>query len=103
MSKSAAQSSNASKKISTSSNANLPPNNKKEIKIDEHQQDIKKVISKYNTNLKTGLTSCQAQKLLKENGLNQLTPPKKTPEWRKFVTQLVGGFSLLLWFVILTY
>lgn len=30
--------------------------------------------------------------------LNQLTPPPETPEWLKFLKQMSGFFSLLLWF-----
>merc|ERR1712127_227490 len=34
---------------------------------------------------------------LERDGLNALTPPKTIPEWVKFLKQLFGGFSMLLW------
>ena len=30
-------------------------------------------------------------------GKNELSPPKETPMWLKFIKTLVGGFQLLLW------
>ena len=30
--------------------------------------------------------------------MNQLTPPKTTPEWVKFCQCLFSGFAMLLWF-----
>lgn len=44
-----------------------------------------------------GLSSTQAAELLAQHGPNALTPPKETPEIIKFLKQMVGGFSLLLW------
>ena len=35
---------------------------------------------------------------IEEHGLNQLTPPKTTPEWVKFCQCLFSGFAMLLWF-----
>ena len=74
-----------------------PLNQWKEIKIDEHLLEITDVVSRYDTNLKRGLTEREAQNRLIKNGLNQLTPPKKVPEWIKFLKQLTSGFSILLW------
>ena len=34
---------------------------------------------------------------LERDGYNELTPPKKTAEWIKFLHHLVGGFATLLW------
>ncbi len=34
---------------------------------------------------------------LKRDGPNAITPPKQVPEIVKFLTQMFGGFSLLLW------
>lgn len=31
------------------------------------------------------------------DGPNALTPPKATPEIVKFLKQMIGGFSILLW------
>ena len=39
----------------------------------------------------------QAASNLARDGLNALTPPKKVPEWIKFLKCIFGGFALLLW------
>ena len=44
-----------------------------------------------------GLSNEQAEERLKRDGPNALTPPKQVPEIVKFLMQLFGGFSLLLW------
>ncbi|NXL29493.1 AT12A ATPase, partial [Glaucidium brasilianum] len=44
-----------------------------------------------------GLSSARAAEILARDGLNSLTPPKATPEIVKFLKQMVGGFSILLW------
>uniref|UniRef100_A0A8C3HVT2 Sodium/potassium-transporting ATPase subunit alpha n=1 Tax=Chrysemys picta bellii TaxID=8478 RepID=A0A8C3HVT2_CHRPI len=38
-----------------------------------------------------------AAEILARDGPNALTPPKSTPEIIKFLKQMVGGFSILLW------
>lgn len=72
--------------------------NLKERKIDEHQMDLKDVAAKYETNTVRGLSQAEASQRLIKYGKNMLTPPKQTPEIVKFLKQLAGGFSLLLWF-----
>lgn len=44
-----------------------------------------------------GLSSARAAEILARDGPNSLTPPKATPEIIKFLKQMVGGFSILLW------
>jgi len=44
-----------------------------------------------------GLTTAQAAANFEKFGLNELTPPKTTPLWVKFIEELTGFFSLLLW------
>ena len=44
-----------------------------------------------------GLTTATAKANLERDGPNALTPPKTVPEWVKFLKQLFGGFSMLLW------
>ena len=44
-----------------------------------------------------GLSEKQVEERLKRDGPNALTPPKQVPEIVKFLTQMFGGFSLLLW------
>ncbi|XP_077630825.1 potassium-transporting ATPase alpha chain 2 [Crocuta crocuta] len=70
---------------------------KKELDLDDHKLSIKELEEKYSTNIITGLSSTQAAALLAQNGPNALTPPKETPEIIKFLKQMVGGFSILLW------
>ncbi len=70
----------------------------KDMQIKEHMMQIADVEAKYETNVKTGLGKEQAEQRLTMYGKNQLTPPKQTPEVVKFLKQLAGGFSLLLWF-----
>lgn len=70
----------------------------KDMQVTEHMMEIVDVEAKYETNVKTGLSKEQAEYRLEMYGKNQLTPPKQTPEIVKFLKQLAGGFSLLLWF-----
>nr|XP_044633418.1 LOW QUALITY PROTEIN: potassium-transporting ATPase alpha chain 2 [Equus asinus] len=70
---------------------------KKEVDLEDHKLSIKELERKYGTNIVTGLSSTQAAELLARNGPNALTPPKETPEIVKFLKQMVGGFSILLW------
>ncbi len=51
----------------------------------------------YNNNDLQGLSSELAEEKLKRDGPNALTPPKQTSEIVKFLLQLFGGFSALLW------
>jgi len=44
-----------------------------------------------------GLSVQRANEILAQDGPNQLTPPKTTPEWVKFCKQMFGGFAVLLW------
>lgn len=44
-----------------------------------------------------GLSSTRAAELLARDGPNALSPPKQTPEIIKFLKQMIGGFSILLW------
>uniref|UniRef100_A0A8B9VYK6 Potassium-transporting ATPase alpha chain 2 n=1 Tax=Anas zonorhyncha TaxID=75864 RepID=A0A8B9VYK6_9AVES len=52
---------------------------------------------KYGTSINKGLSSSRAAEILARDGPNSLTPPKATPEIVKFLKQMVGGFSILLW------
>lgn len=70
---------------------------KKELELDEHKIPIEELWARRKTDGQKGLTSAQAAAFLEQDGLNELTPPKTTPEWIKFCKQLFGGFSTLLW------
>ena len=70
---------------------------KKEVELDAHKVDVSELCRRYETDVNKGLTSEQAAAGIRKYGLNQLTPPEKTPEWLKFCKCLFSGFSLLLW------
>lgn len=53
--------------------------------------------ARFGTDLQKGLTTAQAEARRKEEGKNMLSPPKTTPEIVKFLLQMFGGFSTLLW------
>jgi len=74
---------------------------KKEMVMDEHQITVEALAKRFNTDISkdftVGVTEEQAEKQREIDGLNQLTPAKTTPEIIKFLLQLFGGFSTLLW------
>ena len=56
------------------------------------------LIAELDTSLTDGLTSeVHAERLL-EYGPNEITPPKQTHWFIKFLLNLIGGFQLMLWF-----
>merc|ERR1712179_768038 len=73
-------------------------NLKQELELDVHKVTVDEILNRFKTNITNGLTSSQAQTNLAQYGLNQLTPPKTTPEWVKFCQCLFSGFAMLLWF-----
>ncbi|CAG5099506.1 Oidioi.mRNA.OKI2018_I69.XSR.g16556.t1.cds [Oikopleura dioica] len=77
--------------------ANETDDLKKEVEMDEHQIPVEELCQRLGTNADSGLTADRAKELLAQNGYNELTPPKTTPEWIKFCRNLFGGFSTLLW------
>jgi len=64
---------------------------------EEHKMAPFEMARKLKTNLEKGLSESDAAERLETNGPNRLTPPKKTPEWVKFLEEMTGFFSLLLW------
>ncbi|ETE62182.1 Potassium-transporting ATPase alpha chain 2, partial [Ophiophagus hannah] len=64
---------------------------------DDHKLSIQELEEKYGTSIIKGLTSARAAEILARDGPNALTPPKSTPEIIKFLKQMIGGFSILLW------
>ncbi|XP_027690947.1 potassium-transporting ATPase alpha chain 2 isoform X1 [Vombatus ursinus] len=70
---------------------------KKELDLDDHKLSTKELEDKYGTNIIQGLTSTKAAEILAQDGPNALSPPKETSEIIKFLKQMVGGFSILLW------
>lgn len=70
---------------------------KREVNLDDHLISIEELCQRYSTDAKLGLRSEQVSESLEKYGPNTLTPPKQESEWRKFMAQLFGGFSMLLW------
>uniref|UniRef100_A0A8C9FXS2 Sodium/potassium-transporting ATPase subunit alpha n=1 Tax=Pavo cristatus TaxID=9049 RepID=A0A8C9FXS2_PAVCR len=70
---------------------------KKELDLDDHKLSASQLEEKYGTSIGKGLSSARAAEILARDGPNSLTPPKATPEIVKFLKQMVGGFSILLW------
>ncbi|XP_069859241.1 potassium-transporting ATPase alpha chain 2 isoform X2 [Dipodomys merriami] len=70
---------------------------KKELDLDDHKLSSKELEQKFGTDIIRGLSSVRAAELLARDGPNTLSPPKQTPEIIKFLKQMVGGFSILLW------
>ena len=64
---------------------------------DEHQLSVSELLERYSSDVENGLTEAQAAEVLQRDGPNTLTPPKQMPEIVKFLLQMFGGFSALLW------
>ena len=64
---------------------------------DEHKISVAELCTRLETSETKGLTTAKAAEHLAKHGPNRLTPPKQTPEWIKFLSQMVGGFATLLW------
>uniref|UniRef100_A0A8C3Y8Q6 Sodium/potassium-transporting ATPase subunit alpha n=1 Tax=Catharus ustulatus TaxID=91951 RepID=A0A8C3Y8Q6_CATUS len=64
---------------------------------DDHRLSTSELEKKYGTSIDKGLSSARAAEILARDGPNALTPPKATPEIVKFLKQMIGGFSILLW------
>ena len=58
---------------------------------------ITELLDRYGSNMEDGLTEAQAAEALQRDGPNVLTPPRQMPEIVKFLLQMFGGFSALLW------
>jgi len=70
---------------------------KQELEIDVHKVDLDVLCKRFKTSVENGLTDAGVQAGIAEHGLNQLTPPRQTPEWVKFCQCLFSGFAMLLW------
>jgi len=70
---------------------------KKEIEFDDHKIPLDELFTRLGVNIERGMSDETAATILARDGPNALTPPKETPEIVKFLKQLFGGFSLLLW------
>eukprot|EP01129_Flabellula_baltica_P001518 TRINITY_DN1145_c0_g1_i1.p1 TRINITY_DN1145_c0_g1~~TRINITY_DN1145_c0_g1_i1.p1 ORF type:complete len:1074 (+),score=311.27 TRINITY_DN1145_c0_g1_i1:19-3240(+) len=68
-----------------------------EIEMVEHRLSLGELADHMGTDLVRGLSPEERQSRLEEYGPNMLSPPKQTPEIIKFIKELTGFFSLLLW------
>merc|ERR1719370_2823375 len=64
---------------------------------EEHTMPLEELAEQLDTNFEMGLVDAEAKMRLERDGPNSLTPPKKTPEWLKFLKVMFGGFAALLW------
>ena len=86
------------KKDSASEKKLKQENLRKNVVMDEHKIDLSELCSRYQgMSVDTGLTTAQATAGLLANGKNELTPPYQRPMWLKFIDEMTGFFSLLLW------
>mmetsp|Transcript_21755 Transcript_21755/g.33250 ORF Transcript_21755/g.33250 Transcript_21755/m.33250 type:complete len:1380 (+) Transcript_21755:266-4405(+) len=70
---------------------------RKNVELTAHQEELSDLLSRLGANAVRGLSSSDAAHKFRIEGPNVLTPPKTTPAWVKFLQELTGFFSLLLW------
>jgi len=70
---------------------------KKDLELDVHKIPLQDLLQRFGSDVHSGLNDNQVEDSQKEHGLNELTPPPKTPEWVRFCKNLFSGFSMLLW------
>ena len=73
------------------------PASSKPAEDNVHMLEPTEFLAKFKTDAAAGLSDDEAKARLERDGPNRLTPPASTPEWIKFVKELTGFFSLLLW------
>ena len=62
---------------------------------DYHTVPVDQIFERFSTTRTQGLSTIQAMAILKEVGLNKLTPPPSRWLWKTF-TYLFGGFGSIL-------
>ncbi|KAM3718328.1 Sodium/potassium-transporting ATPase subunit [Dirofilaria immitis] len=70
---------------------------KKEVEMKEHQIPVDELCAQLGANVNVGHTEEKANQLLKDYGMNMLTPPKKRSEILAALRYLFVGFNFLLW------
>ncbi|PRP81845.1 P-type ATPase [Planoprotostelium fungivorum] len=75
----------------------------KEYQAEEHQWTLEQLAEHHGAKLdyetvkkSAGLNTSEAEKRLAIDGKNRLTPPKRTPEWIKFLREFINPFMILL-------
>mmetsp|Transcript_18207 Transcript_18207/g.28419 ORF Transcript_18207/g.28419 Transcript_18207/m.28419 type:complete len:1333 (+) Transcript_18207:415-4413(+) len=84
------------KKAGGDSNSRRVDDLKKNVVMTEHKEEWEELFAKLGSSVE-GLSQEEAQKRNREFGDNRLTPPPTTPKWVKFLKEMTGFFSLLLW------
>jgi len=70
---------------------------KKNVQLTEHLTELNELLAQLGTDPDRGLSAAAAKEKLRQNGPNELTPPATEPMWKKFIKEMTGFFSLLLW------
>ncbi|RLN70094.1 hypothetical protein BBJ28_00006456 [Nothophytophthora sp. Chile5] len=70
---------------------------KRELVMEEHKQSAAEVLAELGSDAANGMNIHDVGGRLEAEGLNRLSPPKQTPEIVKYIRELTGLFSLLLW------
>ncbi|XP_076291776.1 sodium/potassium-transporting ATPase subunit alpha [Lasioglossum baleicum] len=69
----------------------------RDIETDVHLRTAEDLLRSHQSDAVNGLSTTVARDLLKINGFNALTPPKKASDVLKFLRRCCGGFSSLIW------
>eukprot|EP00028_Trichosphaerium_sp_Am-I-7-wt_P007722 CAMPEP_0168514466 /NCGR_PEP_ID=MMETSP0405-20121227/4128_1 /TAXON_ID=498012 /ORGANISM="Trichosphaerium sp, Strain Am-I-7 wt" /LENGTH=989 /DNA_ID=CAMNT_0008533601 /DNA_START=42 /DNA_END=3007 /DNA_ORIENTATION=- len=85
------------KTVKASSSKSKKNDARKEINMDYHRWTIPECEDDLKTNVVTGLSASKRAELLDVYGRNQLSPAKDMPEILKFLKEMTGFFSILLW------
>ncbi|KAE9013146.1 Sodium/potassium-transporting ATPase subunit alpha [Phytophthora fragariae] len=70
---------------------------KRELVMTEHKQSPAEIFADLGSDPVNGMTTHDVHGRQEVEGLNRLTPPKQTPEIVKYIRELTGLFSMLLW------
>eukprot|EP00741_Cyanophora_paradoxa_P006335 tig00000980_g6142.t1 len=86
----AAQAAKEGKKVEAKDKPPVP-------EVDDHQIPMEELCRRYETDLERGLTQATFQAHLQQYGPNALTPAKVTPQWVKWLMQMVTPFAIIMW------
>lgn len=77
--------------------ANVADDEKKNQHISEHTLELSELQVLLKSDFEVGISDADALERIERDGKNILTPPPRSPLWKKFLGHVVGGFALLLW------